>query len=117
MTAWIESDIFGAPWNALNKDTVKCLELLEFKKCFIGPGNINLFAGSNIKPFKVNLKMETVDKNISTLNPSFKRFLETYKANEDLYILQHHPANWHSLEEFDKIIMFLKKRGIEIVMP
>ena len=110
----LDFDTFGAPWNVLDNNTIMCLELLGFKKCFIDSKNINLFDNSHIEPIKVNMGMEILDTNTLVLNPSFQKFIETYKTEEDICVLEHHPANWKNLEEFDKIIQFLKKEGLEL---
>lgn len=106
----IESNVFGAPHNAINDDTLKAVEqITELKYWFFGNENYS----------KTNMK-EVIALEYPLFRPNYKEFKKNYQnATESLLVLQGHPSYWHwsELYQFKRIIHFLKSENCNFIFP
>ncbi|MGE9293185.1 MAG: DUF2334 domain-containing protein [Puniceicoccales bacterium] len=113
--------IFGAPFNAMDLDTLRALEdHSEFK---------GIFLYHNKEPLKSHpvdelcmLYMNLPGEGDGTGKPNFDKFRAKYESRKNeitFAALQFHPPYFspQGFEEFTKIIDFLKAEGWSIMLP
>ncbi|MDF3131207.1 polysaccharide deacetylase family protein [Kiritimatiellaeota bacterium B1221] len=113
----IEMTVFGAPYNAVNEDTVRALEALSFPVWLYGEVALAEAGGYSGLVLARSLNLERVAH-----EPDFENFAGEYEAANPVttpLILQGHPNSWDPARfaEFVEIIHFLKQRGWHFMTP
>ena len=105
---------FGAPYNAMDKDTVRVFEENTDLRLFFCYGKSKI-------PGKVPALMNLRGENDGTGKPNFKKFKEQYekKGNLTFAAIQFHPNGFgeKQLVEYGKIIDFLIAEGWTFMLP
>jgi len=106
--------VFGAPYNAIDSDTLRVMNEDE---------NMRLFFGyeQEVLNHTMIARMHLRGENDGTGKPNFEIFKETYMQKPDLTftVLQFHPNNFDDerLAEYGKIIDFLIAEGWTFMLP
>ena len=103
----IEFVTFGAPYNAVDKDTSKALNLENMKYGFFLKEGFN---GINLeKRLEVEVPVHCVN---------LQNFKEQF-VQQDYAVLQTHPNSWDkkNFDDFEQIIQFLLDKKVKFVLP
>ena len=105
---------FGAPFNAVDANTVKVLEEEPDIKVW-------MYGDAKNPAGKVILARDLIGIEYPTLLPSYSNFLENYAHNRGsgLHTMQGHPGGWGDdrWEQFVKIADFLIAQKAEFLLP
>jgi peptidoglycan/xylan/chitin deacetylase (PgdA/CDA1 family) len=106
---------FGAPFNAIDDNTVKALaQVPSIKVWMYGPSPAKAKESG-----KIVLERSAVSIESPTLIPNYADFVEAYAHNRgaDYFVMQGHPAGWGEdrWEQFTKIVEFLIAQKAEFV--
>ncbi len=107
---------FGAPYNCSDSVFTKVFEAQSDLKVFMYPH-------SSPPPKNAFVLKQVVAMEKATGQPDWATFDSNYSAhpNEEVYCLQGHPGGWSKgsvpLEQFKKIVLFLKKEGVTFMTP
>lgn len=108
---------FGAPYNHTDQQTVDALEEITDLKIW-------LYKETAIPTDKFQLqRIKEVNIEYPVHQPDYNQFVAGYKKYKDepVLIIQGHPRSWvddeSRLQEFKRIITFLKKEKVEFVTP
>ncbi|OUU37239.1 MAG: hypothetical protein CBC09_07030 [Cellvibrionales bacterium TMED49] len=104
---------FGAPYNAIDKDTLKVIH---------ENSNLRLiFSYAKKNTSRVNALMVLRGEQDGTGKPNFKKFVSAYEQNSNIRFtaLQFHPNafNESAFEEYVQIIEFLIREGWKFYLP
>lgn len=100
---------FGAPGNAIDKNTTRAIETVkDLKAWLLGD------TSSSKLVLRKRVKVEN-----SSLKPDYDAFVEGYDPAADYYVLQIHPKNWSSdnFGVFKKILDFLNQKEMTFLLP
>lgn len=100
---------FGAPYNNIDKNTLKAIENIDDIKVW-------LFGDSSST--KLTLK-RYCNIEYPVHNPDYQKFLERYDSGKEYLVLQGHPNSWDDkrFNQFEQIINFLIKQGVTFITP
>lgn len=108
--------VLGTPFNAMDLDTGRVLtEIPEITQVFAYPGKKKELGGKTILPMLMRGEADGTGK------PNSEKFIADYQEKEwskhDFTAIQFHPNSFGEggVEEFSKIIKFLKTEGWEFI--
>ena len=107
--------MFGPPFERMNADTVRALELLDnYESSFSYVGQESLFQGSRIKPLLVMHGI--IIREIET-GPFYLSDPIQQRSNNPM-VLQYHPGNYHQEEQMQRMfdmLDFIVESGYVII--
>ena len=108
---------FGAPYNHTDQSTVEALEDIPSLKVW-------LYKETDTHTTKYQLpRIREVNIEYPVHQPDFAQFVKGYELHktEPVLIIQGHPRSWQEdltrLQEFKRIISFLKKENVRFITP
>jgi len=110
----IPMPVFGAPYNYIDKNTLKAVENIdEIKVWFFGDSSSTKFILSG---------RQYGDIEFPAHNPNFQKFLDRYNSRgkgREYLVLQVHPNGYddNKFKEFEQCINFLIKQGVTFIKP
>jgi peptidoglycan/xylan/chitin deacetylase (PgdA/CDA1 family) len=106
---------FGAPFNAVDQNTVKALrQIPELNSWLYGINDAALLPGQVVLDRSVRVEQPVHYPNYEVFTADFLK-----DSNRPYYVLQVHPGGWDEerLEVFGEIVAFLLQRDAEFITP